>query len=59
MHRNDWITEAITCPVRTETRAIDMVRKRSMMPSVMSMATLIAVPCTDATIAMSSMPGVR
>ena len=33
-----------TCPVSTEARAMAMVRNRAMMPSVMSMATEIAVP---------------
>ncbi|GAA3259030.1 hypothetical protein GCM10010532_110240 [Dactylosporangium siamense] len=32
-----------TCPVRTDMRAIAMVRNRAMMPSVMSIATAIAV----------------
>jgi hypothetical protein len=47
-----------TCPVRTDTRAIAMVRNRAMMPSLMSIATEIAVPCTALAMAMSRMPGV-
>ena len=35
-----------------------MVRKRSMMPPVMSMATTIAVPWTAAATVISRMPGV-
>lgn len=33
-----------TCPVSTDGRKISMVRNRAMIPSVMSMATAIAVP---------------
>ena len=40
----DWMTLPITWPVRTETRAMFMVRNRAMMPSVMSIATEIDVP---------------
>ena len=39
-----WIRLPTTWPVSTEARAIAMVRNRAMMPSVMSMATEIAVP---------------
>ena len=35
-----------------------MVRKRAMMPSVMSMATEIAVPCAAEATVMSMIPGV-
>ncbi len=52
-----WITLAITWPVRTEARAMAMVRKRSMMPLVMSMATVIAVPCAAAATVISKIPG--
>ena len=34
-----------------------MVRKRAMMPSVMSMATEMAVPCAVPAIVISRMPG--
>ncbi len=47
-----------TCPVSTAAREIDIVRNRSTMPSVMSMATVIAVPWAAAAIVMSSTPGV-
>ena len=40
-----WITLPSTWPVSTDDRAMAMVRNRAMMPSVMSMATEIAVPC--------------
>ena len=48
-----------TCPVSTEAREIAMVRKRSMMPLVMSMATAIAVPWAVAAIDISRIPGTR
>ena len=35
-----------------------MVRNRSMMPPVMSMATTMAVPCTAAATVSSRIPGV-
>ena len=38
-----WIMLPRTCPVSTEAREMAMVRNRAMMPSVMSMATEIAV----------------
>ncbi|MFD0200482.1 hypothetical protein ACFVG9_06895 [Saccharothrix carnea] len=49
-----------TCPVRTDTRAIAVVRNRAMMPCVMSSATGIAVPWTVMVMVMvtSRMPGV-
>ena len=53
-----WIIAATTWPVSTDTRAMAMVRKRAMMPSVMSMATAIAVPWATAATATSRMPGV-
>jgi hypothetical protein len=34
-----------------------IVRNRSMMPAVMSMATVIAVPCAAAATVISRMPG--
>ena len=39
-----WIRLPTTCPASTETRAMAIVRKRAMIPSVMSMATAIAAP---------------
>lgn len=39
-----WSRLPTTCPVSTEAREIDMVRNRAMIPSVMSVATEIAVP---------------
>ena len=39
-----WIRLASTWPVSTAELAIAIVRKRSMMPPVMSIATTIAVP---------------
>ena len=49
---------ARTCPVRTAERAMAIVRNRSMMPPVMSMATTIAVPWTAAATVRSKIPGV-
>ena len=46
-----------TCPVSTEAREIAMVRNRAMMPSVMSMATEIAVPWAAAATVIRRMPG--
>ena len=39
-----WMTLPMTWPASTEARAIAIVRKRAMIPSVMSIATEIAVP---------------
>ena len=39
-----WMRLASTWPVSTAARAIAIVRNRSMMPLVMSIATTIAVP---------------
>jgi hypothetical protein len=46
-----------TCPVSTETRAMAIVRNRATMPSVMSMATDIAVPVTAAATVSRIIPG--
>lgn len=43
-----WIRLARTWPPSTAARAIDIVRNRSTMPLVMSIATTIAVPWTAA-----------
>ena len=53
-----WIMLPSTCPVSTETRAMAIVRNRAMMPSVMSMATEIAVPWAAAATVISRIPGV-
>jgi len=52
-----WIVLPSTCPVSTEARAIPIVRKRAMMPSVMSIATAIAVACATPDTAISTIPG--
>ncbi len=57
MPRICWITAPTTWPVRTDAREIRMVRKRAMMPSVMSVATMTAVPVAAVAAAMSRMPG--
>ena len=46
-----------TCPVRTDDRAIAMVRNRAMIPSVMSIATEMAVPWAADAAVISRMPG--
>jgi hypothetical protein len=53
-----WIMLPRTWPVRTAGRKMAMVRKRAMMPSVMSMATEMAVPWAPAATAISRIPGV-
>src|SRR5215470_4957902 len=53
-----WIKLPRTWPVSTDERAMAMVRNRAMMPSVMSMATDIAVACAAAAIVSRMMPGV-
>ena len=52
-----WMTLPTTWPVRTETRAMAIVRNRAMMPSFMSMAIEIAVPWDAPATVMSRMPG--
>ena len=52
-----WIRLPSTWPVRTEAREMAIVRNRSMMPPVMSMATMIEVPWTAEATVMSSSPG--
>ena len=46
-----------TWPVSTAAREMAIVRNRATMPSVMSMATQMAVPWATAAMAMSRMPG--
>ncbi len=46
-----------TCPMITEPRWIAIVRKRAMMPSVMSVETDTAVPTTVDPTVSSRMPG--
>ncbi len=53
-----WVMALTTWPVRMEGRKMAMVRKRAMMPSVMSMATEIAVPWATPATAMRRIPGV-
>ena len=51
------MTLPTTCPARTDARAMDIVRKRAMMPSVMSIATEIAVPWAAPATVISRIPG--
>ncbi len=53
-----WIVLPSTCPVRNDARAIPIVRKRAMMPSVMSIAAEIAVPWAAPAMAIRMIPGV-
>jgi hypothetical protein len=53
-----WIMLPRTWPGSTEGRKIAMVRNRATMPSVMSMATEIAVPVAPAATAIRRIPGV-
>ena len=53
-----WIRLARTWPDSTAERAMAIVRNRSMMPPVMSIATTIAVPWTAAATVKSKIPGV-
>ncbi|GAA2701340.1 hypothetical protein GCM10010412_099040 [Nonomuraea recticatena] len=57
--RNVCTIAPSTCPVSTETRAMAMVLNLAMMPSVMSMATEMAVPCAAPAILVIMMPGTR
>ena len=52
-----WITLPMTWPVRTDVRAMAIVRNRAMIPSVMSIATEIAVPWAAPATVTSRMPG--
>ena len=53
-----WMTLPTTWPLRTETRAIAIVRNRAMMPSFMSIATEIAVPWAAPATVISRIPGI-
>ncbi len=53
----DCSTLPTTCPMSTELRWIDIVRKRAMMPSVMSMAMYTAAPIVVLPTVISRMPG--
>lgn len=51
------MTLPTTCPTSTEGRWIAIVRKRAMMPSLMSLATETAVPIVVEPMVISSRPG--
>lgn len=53
-----WIIAPSTWPVSTETLAMAMVRNRSMIPSVMSVATETAVPMDTLATVIVRIPGV-
>ena len=52
-----WMTLPMTWPARTDVRAIDIVRKRAMIPSVISMATEMAVPWAAPATVIRRIPG--
>ena len=52
-----WMTLPMTCPASTEARAIAIVRKRAMIPAVMSIETEIAVPVAAPATVMIRIPG--
>lgn len=52
-----WITLPTTWPVRTEARAMSIVRNRAMIPSVMSIATEMAVPWAAPATVIRRIPG--
>ena len=52
-----WMTLPMTWPVRTDERATAIVRKRAMMPPVMSIATEIAVPWAAPATVIRRIPG--
>jgi hypothetical protein len=52
-----WTMLPRTCPVSTEGRKIAMVRNRAMTPSVMSMATDMAVPWAAPATVIRRIPG--
>ncbi len=53
----DCSTQLRTCPTITDGRWIAIVRKRAMMPSVMSLETNTAVPIVVLPMVISSKPG--
>jgi hypothetical protein len=54
-----WMVLPTTCPVSTEVREIAIVRKRLMIPAVMSVQTATAVAIDPEVAAMRMMPGAR
>ena len=52
-----WMTLPMTWPASTDARAMAIVRKRAMIPAVMSMATEIAVPWAAPATVISRIPG--
>ena len=52
-----WTVLPITCPASTAAREIAMVRNRAVMPSVMSIETVVEVPPAVPAMVISRMPG--
>src|SRR5665647_3580141 len=52
-----WMVLPSTCPASTEAREIAIVRNRAVIPSVMSIATVVAVPPAVPAMVISRMPG--
>jgi hypothetical protein len=54
-----WIVLPTTCPVSTDEREIAIVRKRLMIPPVMSVQTATAVAIDPEVAAIRMIPGAR
>ena len=52
-----WMTLPTTCPASTEALATAIVRKRAMIPAVMSIDTEIAVPVAAPATVTTRIPG--
>ena len=52
-----WMVLPSTCPASTAAREIAIVRNRAVMPSVMSIATVIATPLAVPAMVIARMPG--
>jgi hypothetical protein len=52
-----WMVLPSTWPASTAAREIAMVRNRAVMPSVMSIATVVAAPPAVPAIVINTMPG--
>ena len=52
-----WMVLPSTCPASTAAREIAIVRNRAVMPSVMSIETVVAVPPALPAMVNSKIPG--
>ena len=53
-----WMVLPSTCPASTAAREIAIVRNRAVMPSVMSIETVVAMPPAVPAIVTARMPGI-